>query len=202
MARSLDTNNFLRAVPRPFGVANWVTLGRAIFATALLALAACDLVFGITIGTGLRWGLVAGASLALLLDGVDGRLARRLGEASAFGARFDLETDALTMLALAFLVWAVNQAGAWVLLSGSMRYIFVIGGRFWPALAMPLPPSKRRQSFCVVQLVALIIALAPPVTPQWGEIVCLIGLGFLGYSFGVDMVWLAGRERVEGKAAW
>ena len=202
MARSLDRNNFLRAVPRPFGAANWVTLVRAIFATALLAVAASNLVFGIAIGAGLRWELVVGASLALLLDGVDGRLARQLGEASAFGARFDLETDALTMLALALLVWVVNQAGAWVLLSGLMRYIFVIGGRFWPGLAMPLPPSKRRQSSCVVQLVALIIALAPPVVPRWGEVVCLIGLGFLGYSFVVDVVWLACRERVEGRAAW
>jgi len=188
-------------MPRPFGTANWVTLGRAIFATALFAVASSSLAFGMPIGRGLRWWLVAGAALTLALDGVDGYLARRLGQAGAFGARFDLETDAVTVLALALLVWAVNQAGAWVLLSGLMRYIFIIGGRVWPALAMPLPSSKRRQSFCVVQLVALIIALAPPVTPGWGAAVCLIGLGFLGYSFGVDVIWLVGRAGAEGKAA-
>lgn len=202
MASSLDRNNFLRAVPRPFGLANWVTLVRAIFATGLMAIAISALGFGTAIGAALRWWLVAGALLALALDGLDGTLARRLGQAGAFGARFDLETDALTMLALGLLVWEVNQAGAWVLLSGLMRYIFVIGGRLWPVLAMPLPPSKRRQSFCVVQLVALIIAVAPPVTPFWGGVVCLIGLGFLAYSFGVDMIWLAGRAGAEGKAAW
>ena len=35
--RSLRTNNFSRAIPRPFGAANWVTLARALIAAALLA---------------------------------------------------------------------------------------------------------------------------------------------------------------------
>ena len=39
------------------------------------------------------------------LDGVDGWLARRSGIASAFGARFDMEIDALLILVLAVLAW-------------------------------------------------------------------------------------------------
>lgn len=198
---SLHTNNFSRAIPRPFGAANWVTFARAFFAIALLIFAMGAIWQGIPIGAAARWLIAAAAAVALFLDGLDGYLARRLGQVSAFGARFDMETDALTMLALAFAVWAIGQAGAWVLASGAMRYIFILASLFCPALAAPLPPRKRRQTLCVIQLIALIVALMPFVPMSVGSAVCLAGLILLGYSFGVDLVWLAGQARLEGKAA-
>ena len=39
--------------------------------------------------------LVALAAVALVLDAVDGRVARRTGTVSPFGARFDMEVDAV-----------------------------------------------------------------------------------------------------------
>jgi phosphatidylglycerophosphate synthase len=198
----LGTNNFLRAVPRPFGAANWVTLGRAAFGAAVLAWAGYALASGNAPGPGLRWAVAAGGAVVLCLDGLDGYLARRLGTASAFGARFDMEADALITLALAAFVWRAGQAGAWVLAAGAMRYIFVLGGWLWPVLALPLPPRRRRQSLCVVQLVALLLALAPPVTPAWGSVICLVGLLLLGYSFGVDVAWLMARPKAESEAVW
>lgn len=196
----MDTYNFLRARPRPFGAANWVTLCRALIALALLAEAALLLATGQPASAGLRWAAALGASAALFLDGIDGYLARRLGTATNFGARFDMETDALTVLALAALVWTSGQAGAWVLAGGLMRYIFLISGCLWPVLALPLPPRKRRQAFCVAQVVALVLALAPPITPLWGSAICLAGLASLSYSFGVDLAWLAGRARAKSEA--
>jgi phosphatidylglycerophosphate synthase len=153
-------------------------------------------------GIGLRWLVVVAACAALCLDWADGHLARRLGTTTRFGARFDMETDAILILALAALAWTFGQAGAWVLASGLIRYIFVISGCLWPVLALPLPPRKRRQSLCVAQVVALILALAPPITPLWGSTICLAGLGFLSYSFGLDLAWLAGQARVKGEAVW
>jgi phosphatidylglycerophosphate synthase len=202
MARSLDRNNFSRGVvPHPFGAANWVTLLRVVIAVALLGTAIGKKWLGMPMTIELRWLAAAGATLILCLDGLDGFLARRLGQTSAFGARFDMETDAFTMLGLAFLVWAFDQVGGWVLLSGLMRYIFVVGGWRWPVLATPLPPRKRRQTLCVTQMAALILALALPITPLWAGLICLAGLILLGYSFGADLVWLLGQGRVEGKAA-
>jgi phosphatidylglycerophosphate synthase len=198
----LDTDNFLRALPRPFGLANWVTLIRAVVAFGLLAEAIHLLAGGRAAGTGLRWLVVLVASIALCLDWVDGYLARRLGTATGFGARFDMETDAVMILALAALAWTFGQAGPWVLASGLLRYIFVISGRLWPVLTLPLPPRKRRQSLCVAQAIALILALAPPVTPIWGTAICLAGLGFLSYSFGLVLAWLAGQARAKGEAVW
>jgi phosphatidylglycerophosphate synthase len=113
-----------------------------------------------------------------------------------------METDALLMLALSILVWRVGQAGAWVLLSGLMRYIFSLGGWLWPTLAMPLPPRRRRQRICVAQMIALIVALAPLVTAFWGTVICLAGLILLSYSFGRDVVWLVGRSHAESEAVY
>jgi len=199
---SLPINNFSRAIPKPFGAANWVTLIRTLTALALLLFAVGKLWCGAPVAGGERWAIVVAASIALALDGLDGYLARRLGQASSFGARFDMETDALAMLSLAVAAWAAGQAGPWVLTSGAMRYIFVGAGLLWPVWAAPLPPRKRRQTLCVSQLIALIIALAPFVPAAVGSAVCLAGLILLGYSFGVDLVWLASRARPEGKTAW
>lgn len=198
----MDTDNFLRGLPRPFGAANWVTLCRAAIAAALLAAAALLLATGQPASAGLRWLAVSSAVVALCLDGIDGYLARRLGAATAFGARFDMETDAFMVLALAALVWSLGQAGSWVLASGLMRYIFVGGGWLWPVLALPLPPRKRRQAFCVAQVVALILAVAPPITPLWGGAICLAGLASLSYSFGVDLAWLANQAQAKSETIW
>ncbi len=94
------------------------------------------------------------ASVAAALDGVDGWIARRTRTASAFGARFDMETDALLILVLSALVWRSGKAGAWVLASGLMRYAFVAAATIWPWMQEPLEPSRRRQAVCVVQVVA------------------------------------------------
>jgi phosphatidylglycerophosphate synthase len=199
----LVTDNFLRALPRPFGLANWVTLIRALVALALLGEATILLATGRpAAGIGLRWLVVVAASAALCLDWAVGHLARRLGTATRFGARFDMETDAILILALAALAWSFGQAGAWVLASGLMRYIFVISGCVWPVLALPLPRSKRRQAVCVAQAIALILAIAPLITPLWGSAICLAGLVVLSYSFGLDLAWLAGQARVKGEAVW
>ena len=69
----------------------------------------------------IAWVAAAIAASILLLDGVDGWLARRGGWTSAFGARFDMETDALLILFMAALCWQLDKAGAWILLSGTLR---------------------------------------------------------------------------------
>ena len=65
---------------------------------------------------------------------------------SAFGARFDMEVDALLILALSVLAWHHGEAGAWVLLSGLIRYGFLAAGWTWSWMQRALPPSRRRQA--------------------------------------------------------
>ena len=175
------------------GPANLVTLGR-LGLTALL---------GGLLGESqpaIAWLALGIAALALVLDGVDGWLARRGGWTSAFGARFDMETDALLIMLMAVLTWQLDKAGAWVLLSGAMRYMFVAAGLVLPRLRAALPPSRRRKTICVLQVVSLWLALAPFVPPPWSGGLAAVGLVLLCYSFLVDLVWLsrqAGHAREE-----
>jgi phosphatidylglycerophosphate synthase len=172
-----------------FGVANGVTLGRAVLLSLLVAL------LGEGGTPGVAWLVVALAVVAVLLDGVDGKLARSRGEATAFGARFDMETDALLIMVLSLLVWQHGKAGAWILLAGLLRYLFVAASYAAPWLGAGLPPSRRRQAVCVVQIVSLIGTLAPFVPPVASAPLALVGLVALGWSFGIDVAWLARHAR-------
>jgi phosphatidylglycerophosphate synthase len=166
-----------------FRPADWVTGIRAALTTVLAAMlipsAAPDAATVVII-----------ASVAAALDGVDGWIARRTRTASAFGARFDMETDAFLILVLCALVWTSGKAGAWVLASGLMRYAFVAAAVVWPWLQEPLESSRRRQTICVVQVVALIVALLPSLGSTAASAVTAAALAALAWSFLVDILWL------------
>lgn len=170
------------------GPANQVTLARAVLLGLLVALASEPATAGAaTSAVGL-------ASAAIVLDGIDGRLARRHGTASAFGARFDMEVDALLVLVLSLLVWLFAKADTWVLLSGLLRYVFVAAGAAAPWLRQPLPPRRRRQAVCVVQLIGLTAALAPFIRPPLSAALAAVALIALTASFAIDVRWLAIRR--------
>ena len=171
-----------------FGPANGVTLARGAGAAILAAFALAG-----PPGAAPGWGLALASAGLLVLDGVDGWLARRTGLVSAFGARFDLEVDALTGLVLAALAFGLGKAGAWVLAIGLMRYAFVALGYLRPAFAAPLPPSLRRKAVCVAQLGLLTLLLAPPVVPPVSGLLAGAALALLAWSFARDLAWLARR---------
>ncbi|WP_018861731.1 CDP-alcohol phosphatidyltransferase family protein [Thioalkalivibrio sp. ALJ3] len=169
------------------GPANRVTLARAAIATPLGALVLAPVAVPDT--TVMLW-ILALAGTALILDGVDGAVARRTGSRTAFGARFDMELDAAIILALSILVWWMTAVGPWVVLIGAMRYVFLGAQRIWPWLAADLPPSRRRQAICVMQSVVLLIALIPGLPAGATIAITLIGLAALTGSFATDIHWL------------
>jgi phosphatidylglycerophosphate synthase len=174
-----------RQHPYPrYGPANQVTMVRAF----LVAIAAGFT--GEPSLPGAGWIIASMGVVATLLDGVDGWLARRTGMASAFGARFDMETDALLIQVLAILAWQYGKAGPWVLVSGLLRYVFVAAGWVLPWMREPLFPSVRRKAICVVQTVGLILTILPPIVPPTSEWLAAASLAALGYSFLADTLWL------------
>jgi phosphatidylglycerophosphate synthase len=130
---------------------------------------------------------VAAGVASAALDGVDGRMARRTGMASAFGARFDVETDALLIMVLSVLVWQYGKAGAWVLVCGLMRYAFVASGWLLPWMAGSLTPTLRGRIVAVGQIVGLGVALAPLVTPPASTLVAAVTAASLTWSFALDV---------------
>lgn len=179
-----------------FGLANAITLLRAVFSSFLFALSA-DVLSGHNplANPFTHWLVTILAAVSLSLDGVDGWIARHSGMQSRFGAQFDMHSDALFVLSLTLLLSVTGLTGPWVLLSGLMFYMFLGAGLVWPWLNATLPPRWRRKTICVLQTVMLIVALAP-ATQYWAaQLACLAGLGLLTWSFGVDVLWLL-RQRV------
>ncbi|MFF5566356.1 CDP-alcohol phosphatidyltransferase family protein [Streptomyces sp. NPDC012623] len=165
---------------RPFGPANAVTLARTTLIGGVTALVADSFVRPPAVAA-----LVTLTAVALVLDAVDGRVARRTGTASALGARFDMEADAFLIMVLS--VYVALSLGVWVLLIGAMRYVFVVAARAVPWLNGPLPPSMARKTVAALQGVALLVAASglPPRPAAHGLV--LGALALLSWSFGRDI---------------
>lgn len=173
---------------RSFGPANRVTLGRATLVGGVTALVADS--FESSPPVTLLVGLTA---VALILDGVDGKVARRTGTSTALGARFDMEVDAFLILVLS--VYVAMQLGPWVLLIGGMRYAFVAAARVMPWLNAPLPPSFARKTVAALQGICLLLA-GSDLLPHAANLgIALLALGSLLWSFGRDVRWLYRTSR-------
>ncbi|SDK15267.1 CDP-alcohol phosphatidyltransferase family protein [Billgrantia gudaonensis] len=172
------------------GWANRITLARGV----LVAVLAGCLADPASIARH-AWLFAATSGIALLLDGVDGWVARRTGTASAFGARFDMELDAAFILVLCLALLTTGKLGAWVLAIGVMRYAFVLLGRRWPWMAAELPESRRRKAVCVWQVAVLLLALLPPIPSTLAGFLAAGALLGLTASFAMDIVWLHRNAR-------
>jgi phosphatidylglycerophosphate synthase len=179
----------LHPFPR-FGPANQITTLRALLVSlvgGLIGEAPLPIVAA---------GAVSASALATALDGADGWLARRTRMESAFGARFDMEVDALLIQVLAILAWRWEKAGPWILLSGMLRYAFLASGWVWRWMRAPLQSTFRAKAICVLQIVTLTLALMPNIQPRASGALAGLGLLALGYSFLID-VWRLWTQRLD-----
>jgi phosphatidylglycerophosphate synthase len=133
--------------------------------------------------------LVAFAVTALVLDGVDGRVARRTGTASALGARFDMEVDSMLILILS--VHAVRSVGWWVVIIGAARFLFLAAGLILPWMRKDLPFRYWAKVVAVIQAVVLIVVAAGVLPPMADKLLCLAAFALLVESFGRSVWWLA-----------
>lgn len=176
---------------RRFGPADIVTLTRSVLVGGVVALIADT-----SHPRGSVWPLVVIASVALAMDAVDGKVARRTGTASEFGARFDMEVDAFLILVLS--AFAATQLGWWVLAIGAMRYLFVAAARLWPWLRAPLPVRMSSKAVAAAQGIVLTLALVLPHTVA--VVLVAVALAALTWSFAHDIRWLH-RHRDTAPAA-
>jgi phosphatidylglycerophosphate synthase len=175
--------------PRWSGPADRVTLIRVVLIGGCAAI-------GVPILTGaLRprpWLLIALLVPALVLDAVDGLVARRTGTSSADGARLDMEIDAALLMMLS--LTAIRSLGWWVLAIGGMRYAFALAGHLRPHLRNPLPYSLFRRVVAGLQGALLAVGLAPVVPLPIARAVVAVALMLLVVSFGRDVIWLERRR--------
>jgi phosphatidylglycerophosphate synthase len=163
--------------------ADWVTLTRALLTAGVAGLVADSFSRPVPVTA-----LVTLSIVALVLDAVDGQVARRTGTATALGARIDGEVDAFLILLLSI---AVSQDyGGWVLIIGAARYALLLAGWAIPWLAAPLPPRYWRKVVAAVQGIVLIVAVSGVLDRLAGMIAVAVALLLLAESFGRDVIWL------------
>lgn len=171
------------------GPADRVTLLRAVLTCGVAALVADAAARHADAGATTRTAvLVAFASVGLSLDAVDGRVARRTGTVSAFGARFDMESDAFLILVLA--IHVARDLGWWVLAIGAARYLLLAAQRFAPWLRRGVPPRRWRKAVAAYQGVGLTAAASGLLQPAVAIGVVGLGLGALAVSFGTEAATL------------
>lgn len=159
---------------REFGAGNTVTSLRALGLVALAsaldaACAACAAACGFAI---------------FVLDGCDGWLARRAGKTTAFGARYDSETDASLMLLLSAGVFQLGRAGVWVAIAGLLRPVYVLVLFASPRPAAEAPRTRLGRYVFAISVVCLTLCLWPPQLERCSLFFAASATLLLCYSFG------------------
>jgi phosphatidylglycerophosphate synthase len=163
--------------------ADWVTLTRALLIAGVAGLVADS--FGRPVSV---TALVTLSTVALVLDAVDGPVARRTGTATPLGARFDCEVDAFLILLLS--IYVSQDYGGWVLVIGAARYALLLAGWLIPWLAAPLPPRYWGKVVAAVQGIVLTVAASGLLDRLTGMIAVAAALLLLAESFGRNVIWL------------
>ncbi len=167
---------------RSLGPADRVTLVRAGLAGGVTALTVDSFTRAVPVAV-----MIGLATVALMLDAVDGYVARQTGTASAFGARFDMEVDAFLILVLS--VYVAQGLGAWVLLIGVMRYAYWLATWLVGWLRGPLPPRYWRKVVAAIQGIVLGVAAAGVLPRPMTIAAVMAALALLVESFGRDVWW-------------
>jgi uncharacterized membrane protein YbhN (UPF0104 family)/phosphatidylglycerophosphate synthase len=156
---------------REFGLPNLITTLRLVATMGMLV--------GFAREPG--WVLAVAALIVLLLDVLDGWLARRSGLSGKFGACYDIEADALLVLALGILLYHRGLAGPWVILAGTWRYLFVLAPLVFPTPRAEPQRSRHGRLAYVTMLTCFILTLALPAGQ--GEPLALLGTLAISASF-------------------
>ncbi len=177
------THGLRRAGSDDLGPADRVTLTRAVLAGGVGALTVDSFDRAVPVAV-----LVTLTIVALVLDGVDGQVARRTGTVSALGARFDMEVDSFLLAVLS--VYAAHTFGSWVLAIGGMRYAFVLAIWVLPWMRGSLPRRYWRKVVAATQGVVLVFGTADVLPRRLMVAALVVSLVLLVESFGRDVRYL------------
>jgi phosphatidylglycerophosphate synthase len=137
------------------------------------------------------WWKVAVAIAVIVLDAVDGAVARRDGTTER-GAVFDMESDAfylVTMCGIAHVYLGVHPL---VFVVGALRPIYVC---IWAVLRLFVAPrspnrkgSQRGRVIHLLLVIALIADLSPLFSLDVKNAIAAVAAALIGYSYAVD-IW-------------
>jgi phosphatidylglycerophosphate synthase len=160
-----------------FGAANIVTSLRLLSLVALAEL----------VDAGLPLWASALAWLVFCLDGLDGYLARRAHTASSFGALYDSEVDASFSILLTWSVYQLGHAGAWVLIGGLLRFVYVLSLYFTRVSETEAPRTTLGRYVFGLSASGYMLSLWP--FASLGVLLSGLATALLCYSFSRSFRW-------------
>lgn len=200
-------HRFLRLLPmnRPetggavygdLGPATRITLLRGILVSLLAGFA---FIPWLRMGGGvIPWPWVPGMlyGLAVILDGLDGWVARKTGRVTRMGARLDMETDALGLLAASGVAVLADRLPPAYLAAGLAYHLFSAGIRVRERLGRPVGEVLPWQGARIIagwQMALAAAALLPVVSTEAASLAAYIVMIPLLAGFGRDWWIVCGR---------
>jgi len=123
----------------------------------------------------------------LLFDYLDGWLARRTDNATRFGARFDMESDAFLVAAASFTAFQLGHVGAFILIMGALRYAYVLLLAVLGRTDADAPRSRFGRSVFGLVCVSLTASLWPLDPVQ--RPLAVVATVAVSYSFARSLAW-------------
>jgi CDP-diacylglycerol--glycerol-3-phosphate 3-phosphatidyltransferase len=146
--------------------------------------------------TDLAWVPAVCYGTGVVLDKLDGTVARTIGRETALGRRLDMAFDTFGFVAAPVVAVLWGQLPVWYLSLSAARYVF-LGGLYWHQLrgrpVFDTPDSDLGKYLAGIQMVFVTLALAPPVPTSLVWAVSPVVLAPSLAVFGRDFLAASGR---------
>jgi len=189
--RGVDVRHVVGPVWRHvFGLANVVTLLRG----GLYALVAGFVVVAPT--PELVWAPALCYGAGVVLDKLDGTVARTVGEQTALGRRLDMAFDTFGFVAAPVVAVLWGRLPVWYLAISAVKYVYLAGiySRRWRGLPVFDPPESALGKYLAgVQMVFITVALVPVVPVDLVWTVAPLVLAPSLAVFARDFLFVSGR---------
>ena len=169
----------------PGGYANWITGFRLLL-----------IIVGIFLfGTISKLVIFIIMTTAVLLDGLDGFLARKRGESSTLGGYFDMEVDAFFVLIMCFYYFNFEGTGWWILVPGVLRYLYKV---LTTILLKPnYVETKRKYASYIAGIFFIVLCMGIIVEGEIIKYCLMIGSLLIVFSFGISTLEYVRFNNVE-----
>ena len=130
------------------------------------------------------------STVSLVMDGLDGFIARKYNLVSKFGEIIDQESDNFLMLVISISLYLNKDVGLYVFLIPLYRYTFLVSMKKYDWLQRTLPSSQFRKIACVLTIALMIMSQDVYFNYENTLFLVILSLFIITFSFSKDIIWL------------
>ncbi len=180
---------FIKYSQKSLTYASIITYSRTIINIALLSIILNIESFNIINLNNFPNTLLIIFTISIILDAIDGFLARFLNQVSKFGEKFDLEIDTFLLFLLCLSLYKNIDIGLYVFLIPLYRYAFFILQFRFKWLQHSLPESFRRKLICSTVTILLIFCHLSFLNKYIIITTIISSILLITFSFLKDIIW-------------